>query len=670
MTGDLVGPAGRTRSKTTSSAGSFDASRAAAHSAATAAASLSLSGADSHADRHGQAEADGGEGKEEAVEGGEMVEVSSGSTDTVSSNVHSGRGHVVDQDRSASELTSGVANSRSGRPHTVTVSEVVCSVDTCTHCCTCHILHSDKKGYGVCMKGGKPWPDCRCRAMCPPGRCAQYDCNSRFVLADASQSSSPVSPSTQELKADELDEPRSPARRVSSRVVSSPVRLEDVQAQERQLEEYHREHQAAQAAAAAAEEAPAAAAVVAPQAQAPLPTVAAIASHRPLHNTIPFADHTAWIERCVPVFEQYRQASATNDGGWMASSLVDVLQLPSKYLFKQRIHAHERRMLNRQQQQSGEWQMKRLSNRLRRSALPAAAAAVAVVPAAAVAAEIPGEVPVAHRDDSGEDEEDSKYGSNDELDALAVESGCTEDDLRAIKHARRLLASGHMAMASRAAATDHHTLDCNDPAVMQQLRQLHPEASDTPMPALPYDAHTPLVLNDSALIRLIRRCNNGKAGGPSGWNGAMLAVLSDSPTCMEGIRSIISDITLGRIPPAVRPHITATRLIALAKPNGAPRPIAMGELFYRVAAVRAVRSASDAARGLLSPHQFGVGVAGGCEHIVHCMQHSLTHIADNRPLAAVKMSSIGSFINVTHSGCCGWKYDRYKCPDNTHILRQ
>ena len=63
----------------------------------------------------------------------------------------------------------------------------------------------------------------------------------------------------------------------------------------------------------------------------------------------------------------------------------------------------------------------------------------------------------------------------------------------------------------------------------------------------------------------------------------------------------------------------------------------MGELFYRVAAVRAVRSASDAARGLLSPHQFGVGVAGGCEHIVHCMQHSLTHIADNRPLAAVKI---------------------------------
>ena len=163
------------------------------------------------------------------------------------------------------------------------------------------------------------------------------------------------------------------------------------------------------------------------------------------------------------------------------------------------------------------------------------------------------------------------------------------------------------------------------------------------MPALPLDAHTPIVRNDAALVRLVRSSNNGKAGGPSGWNGAMLAVLADSPTCMEGIRSIISDITTGRIPPSVRPHITATRLVALAKPNGAPRPIAMGELFYRVAAVRAVRSVSDVARTLLAPHQYGVGVPGGCEHIVHCMQHSLSHVTDNRPLAAVKVDISNAF---------------------------
>ena len=117
------------------------------------------------------------------------------------------------------------------------------------------------------------------------------------------------------------------------------------------------------------------------------------------------------------------------------------------------------------------------------------------------------------------------------------------------------------------------------------------------------DAHIPIVLNDAALQHLVRRCNNGEAGGPSGWNGAMLATLVDCPTCMQGLCSIISDITLGRIPPAVRPHITAPRLTALAQPNGDPRPIAMGELFYRLSAVRALRSVSAAARTLLAPHQ-------------------------------------------------------------------
>ena len=70
----------------------------------------------------------------------------------------------------------------------------------------------------------------------------------------------------------------------------------------------------------------------------------------------------------------------------------------------------------------------------------------------------------------------------------------------------------------------------------------------------------------------------------------MLAILADNDKSMEGIRCIIRDFTLSRIPPAVRPHITATRLIALAKANNTPRPIAMGELFYLVAGVPAVRS--------------------------------------------------------------------------------
>ena len=123
----------------------------------------------------------------------------------------------------------------------------------------------------------------------------------------------------------------------------------------------------------------------------------------------------------------------------------------------------------------------------------------------------------------------------------------------------------------------------------------------------------------------------------------MLAVLGDSRTCMEGLRCILQDIAAGTIPTSVRPHITATRLIALAKPIGTARPIAMAELFYRIAAVRAVRSVAEKAGTLLAPRQYGIGVPGGCEHIVHCMQHSLTTTTDGKQLAAIKVDIQNAF---------------------------
>ena len=106
--------------------------------------------------------------------------------------------------------------------------------------------------------------------------------------------------------------------------------------------------------------------------------------------------------------------------------------------------------------------------------------APAAAPAAAAVAE-----PANDRGRLVNQDDDGKYHDiDDDMDALAVRGDCTEDDLRAVKQARRLLSGGHMHMASRAAATDLRTLDCNDPTVLQQLRDLHPPASNTPMPAV------------------------------------------------------------------------------------------------------------------------------------------------------------------------------------------
>lgn len=61
--------------------------------------------------------------------------------------------------------------------------------------------------------------------------------------------------------------------------------------------------------------------------------------------------------------------------------------------------------------------------------------------------------------------------------------------------------------------------------------------------------------------------------------------------------------------------LTASRLIALAKPDGGVRPIAVGELIYRLCTKAILRSAFST--DMLAPFQMGVQSAGGVEPIVH-----------------------------------------------------
>ena len=268
----------------------------------------------------------------------------------------------------------------------------------------------------------------------------------------------------------------------------------------------------------------------------------------------------------------------------MAAALVSILQLPAQHLIKQRVPARIRRLFKRQQLRASDWQAQRLRDQLCDAQGLAAAQA-----ASQRQREVSNALPADH---------DNKYDTDSEPEAESevgpdISDDNTHDDMQAILRARRLVEAGHLDVASRAVISTNRTLDCGDPAVMQQqqLRDMHPPPSTAPMPPLPHNTPEPPIDNNSELRRLVRRCDNGKAGGPSGWNGSMIAVLADSQTCMEGLRCILQDISGGHVPLAVRPHVTATRLIALGKPNNTPRPIAMAELFYRMAAVRAVRSA-------------------------------------------------------------------------------
>ena len=86
--------------------------------------------------------------------------------------------------------------------------------------------------------------------------------------------------------------------------------------------------------------------------------------------------------------------------------------------------------------------------------------------------------------------------------------------------------------------------------------------------------------------RIIRSSDNGSAAGPSGWTGSLLAALVEPDICRLSIIALLKDILNGSIPDAARPYLLASRLVAITKPNSdSLRPIAVGELFYRLAPV-------------------------------------------------------------------------------------
>ena len=122
----------------------------------------------------------------------------------------------------------------------------------------------------------------------------------------------------------------------------------------------------------------------------------------------------------------------------------------------------------------------------------------------------------------------------------------------------------------------------------------------------------------------------------------MLAILAQSDICRLGVVALLRDIINGELPDEARQLLLTSRLVALAKPNSdSLRPIAVGEMLYRLAAIVAVKRVTSEAAGLLAPHQYGVGVPAGAERIVHSLQHELTD-ADKR-LALLQLDMANAF---------------------------
>ena len=188
-------------------------------------------------------------------------------------------------------------------------------------------------------------------------------------------------------------------------------------------------------------------------------------------------------------------------------------------------------------------------------------------------------------------------------------------------------------------------IDTTDPHKLLMLKSLHPQC-DLSLPLVPADPPLTMVTADEHLAQAIKRMSNGSAPGSSGWTVEMLVTLTKDQDCLNGLALLLQDIINGNLPDSIKPFLLQSTLIGLDKSNGISiRPIAIGEIFYRIAATLALQTIRDAISDLLKPIQLGVGVSGGCEAIIHNLQHLLEQ--SDHPVAALAVDFKNAFNTIS-----------------------
>ena len=157
--------------------------------------------------------------------------------------------------------------------------------------------------------------------------------------------------------------------------------------------------------------------------------------------------------------------------------------------------------------------------------------------------------------------------------------------------------------------------------MMEALRALHP-AGPALLPDLPVNAPELQLVDAKVLVQIIRSMSKGSAPGRSGWTPDLLYALITNHECLEGIARVVADIINGRFQGEARRALLGSLLTAIPKPNGKFRPIAMGETFYKLACLYALRLVRKETADALGPNQYAMR-PGGSEVAVQTITNTL-----------------------------------------------
>lgn len=154
---------------------------------------------------------------------------------------------------------------------------------------------------------------------------------------------------------------------------------------------------------------------------------------------------------------------------------------------------------------------------------------------------------------------------------------------------------------------------------VEALRALRPQQPPPPVPALNDLPLAPEVAPD-LVARCLRAFPADTAPVPSGLRVQHLkdaAVAGSQDAFFSHLAAAVALLAQGRAPDFVVPVLAGAGLVALPKPKGGVRPIAVGEILRRLTGKCLMALVRDEARSYFYPAQLGVAVPGGVEIAIH-----------------------------------------------------
>ena len=182
------------------------------------------------------------------------------------------------------------------------------------------------------------------------------------------------------------------------------------------------------------------------------------------------------------------------------------------------------------------------------------------------------------------------------------------------------------------------------PVVIDILRDKHPDGQPKTFGAK--HGCLPGITPDSTNILAAFETIKPETGtGVSGWSQPLLAIALREPLFLEFLTIFTRQICQGVAP--LRRLFCASRLTPLKKPDGGIRPIAVGELIYRLSMKVILRHFSKPS--MLLKNQFGVGSPGGVEPVIYAIEKALDGTLPKRYAHLVSLDFSNAFNTLNRS---------------------